>query len=139
MQIRRIQAQPAVVSMVSMVDVLMTLLIFFMVTSTYLELGMIPMADAKDDPAPQLAEPAPAGASLLIRLGPDGSPRVRGRLKDANALTDLLRAQLARHPDATVVVLPSGHADAQALVSLLDVATRAGVRNLHLLRLEAVP
>ena len=139
MRIRRTQAQSAPISLVSMVDMLMILLIFFMVTSTYLELGMIPMAVPQNDPVPQAVEPAAAGTSLLIRLGPDGTARVRGRAQDADGLTALLRAHLARHPRGTVMVLPSGNASAQALVSLLDVATSAGVQNLRILRLEAVP
>jgi biopolymer transport protein ExbD len=138
MRIRRRQAQPALISLVSAIDVLMILLIFFMVTSTYLDLGMVPMAEA-DDAVPQAAEPAEAVTPLLIRLGPDGMARVQGRAQDAGALADLLRAHLAQHPQASVLVLPSGHASAQALVSLLDVATAAGVRNLRILRLEAVP
>ena len=139
MRIRRTQAQSAPISLVSMVDMLMILLIFFMVTSTYLELGMIPMADSADDPLPQAVEPAEAGTPLLIRLGPDGIVRVRGRAQDVDGLTTLLRAHLAGHPQGTVMVLPSGNASAQALVSLLDVATSAGVQNLRILRLEAVP
>jgi len=139
MRIRRAQAQSAPISLVSMIDVLMILLIFFMITSTYLELGMIPMAGSKDAPLPQSADPAAGGTTLLIRLGPDGTSRVKGRAQDADSLTGLLRAHLARHPGGTVMVLPSGNATAQALVSLLDVVTAAGVQNLRILRLEAAP
>ncbi len=139
MRVRRTQAQPAPISLVSMIDVLMILLIFFMITSTYLELGMIPMADATDEPVPQTSVAVVGGTTLLIRLGPDGMPRVRGKVLDASGLAALLRAHLVQRPGSTVTVLPSGNADAQALVSVLDVATTAGVQNLRILRLEALP
>ena len=139
MRIRRTHAQPAAISLVSMIDVLMILLIFFMITSTYAELGMLPMAETPDEPATQTAAPAAGASSLLIRLGPDGTPRVQGRAKDSASLTALLRAHLAQRPGGSVTVLPSGNASAQALVSLLDVATAAGVQNLRVLQLEAAP
>jgi biopolymer transport protein ExbD len=139
MRIRRTQAQTPPISLVSVIDVMMILLIFFMVTSTYLDLGMIPMADAPDDALSPGEETVQAGAPLLIRLGPDGTARVRGRMQDAEGLTTLLRRHLAGDERRPVLVLPSGNATAQALVGLLDVVTAAGVQNLRILRLEAAP
>lgn len=139
MRIRRTQAQPAAISLVSMIDVLMILLIFFMITSTYAELGMLPLAETPEEPLAETAEVATGASTLLIRLGPDGVPRLQGRAQDAGSLTALLRAHLAQRPTGSVTVLPSGNASAQALVSLLDVATAAGVQNLRVLRLEAAP
>ena len=139
MRIRRTHEQPAAISLVSMIDVLMILLIFFMITSTYAELGMLPMAETPDEPVTEAVAPAAGASTLLIRLGPDGTPRVQGRAQDAGSLTALLRAHVARRPGGSITVLPSGNANAQALVSLLDVATAAGVQNLRVLRLEAAP
>ncbi len=139
MRIRRTQAQPAAISLVSMIDVLMILLIFFMITSTYAELGMLPMAETPEEPLAETAEVATGASTLLIRLGPDGVPRLQGRAQDADSLTALLRAHMVQRPTGSVTVLPSGNASAQALVSLLDVATAAGVQNLRVLRLEAAP
>lgn len=139
MRLRRTNAQPAAISLVSMIDVLMILLIFFMVTSTYLDLGMIPMAERKEDAQAQAASSVTDSTVLLIRLGPDGRPRVRGKIVEPEALTAALRTHVARQPDASVLVLPSGNANAQALVSLLDQATGAGVENLRILRVEAAP
>lgn len=137
MRIKRSNAQPAQISLVSMIDVLMILLIFFMITSTYLDLGMIPMAEQRDDPPPQ-GSAAATGGTLLIRLGPDGIARVHGQSQTPESLTALFTARLSTGP-GQVMVLPSGGASAQALVSVLDTATRAGVQNLRILRLEAAP
>ncbi|MES2666178.1 MAG: biopolymer transporter ExbD [Pseudomonadota bacterium] len=144
MRIRRSNTRTAQISLVSMIDVLMILLIFFMVTSTYLNLGMIPMAEQRDDPAPQTVAPqsvapAPSGGTLLIRLGPDGVARVRGQPQTPQALTALFAAHLATSPAAPVMVLPSGNASAQSLVTVLDLATLSGVQTLRILRLEARP
>ena len=138
MRIRRSNIRTAQVSLVSMIDALMILLIFFMVTSTYFELGMIPMVKHSDDPAPQTAANTVSGGTLLIRLAADGTVRIQGQPQSEQALSALLSASQATKPPATVMVLPSGAASAQSLVSLLDVATVAGVKNMRILRLEAL-
>lgn len=136
MKLVRPKPPRAMISVVSMIDVLMILLIFFMVTSTYLDLKMVPMAETADQPA---AAGGSQAGSLLIRLGPDGVARVRGQALDPAALSGLLAARLAENAALSVIVLPSGQADAQALVSLLDTATRSGVARLQILRLGAQP
>lgn len=127
----------ALISLVPMIDVMLILLVFFMVTSTYLNLDMIPAVQRADDrgnaATPQSEVPA---RTLMIRIGADGIPTVRGAGIEANALEALLLDQLQRTPALRVLVLPSGAADMQALVSVMDVATRAGVANLRVVRLE---
>ena len=135
MRLKRTHARRSLISLVSMIDVLMILLIFFMVTSTYLNLDMVPMAESADQPAGA----APGGTAVLIRLAADGVAHVQGQPLDAAALTVLLKARLAVDPATPVIVLPSGAASTQALVAVMDVATQAGAAGLRILRLEARP
>lgn len=139
MRIRRTSTRSEQISLVSMIDVLMILLIFFMVTSTYADLGMIPMVEQNDEPAVAAAASGESGGTLLIRLGPDGIARIQGQAQTEKDLSTRFLAHLATSPSAAVMVLPSGNATTQALVSLLDSATRAGVQNLRILRLEVLP
>ncbi|WP_172961064.1 ExbD/TolR family protein, partial [Oceaniglobus roseus] len=69
MRLQRSPRQAAAISLVAMIDVLMILLVFFMVTSTYLDLDMVPLAgtEAPAASAPAAARGAPA--RLLVRLG----------------------------------------------------------------------
>ncbi len=127
------------ISLVSMVDVLMIMLVFFMVTSTYLDLDMIPVVAPAEGQTGDAADADAAGPPLMIRLGAAGDVRVGGRALSPAALDALLRDRIAADPATEVVVLPSPQADTQALVSVLDVATAAGVGRLRLLRLEPVP
>lgn len=128
----------ALISLVPMIDVLLILLVFFMVTSTYLNLDMIPAVTRAGTPenSTTQAEPAP---TLLIRLGADGNPAVQGRSLAPEDLDALLRVRLSAEPLTQVVVLPSGGAAMQALVSVMDIATRAGATRLRVIRLEARP
>ncbi|UWQ26958.1 biopolymer transporter ExbD (plasmid) [Leisingera aquaemixtae] len=126
----------ALISLVPMIDVMLILLVFFMVTSTYLNLDMIPAVKPSEGAAgtPQ----SPAG-TLMIRLGADGVPVLRGTALDAETLQAALAAAVAGEPLTQVVILPSGAAQTQALITVMDSAALAGVTRLRVLRLEAAP
>ncbi|MBL4767766.1 MAG: biopolymer transporter ExbD [Rhodobacteraceae bacterium] len=114
------------------------LLVFFMVTSTYLDLDMIPAVRQQDDAV--AASPAnDVGGVVMVRLGSDGIPVIRGQAMSQPELGDHLRLALADEPLTQVVVLPSGAATTQALISVMDTATRAGAVRLRVIRLEARP
>ncbi|MGO4854401.1 ExbD/TolR family protein [Phaeovulum sp. W22_SRMD_FR3] len=139
--LKRPRAPKALISLVPMIDVMLILLVFFMVTSTYLNLDMIPSVSpaeaAAEAPAPGITATDGAAPPLLIRLGADGMPAVQGQSLTPDALRALLQTRLAAAPAQEVLILPSGAADMQALVSLLDMASTAGVRNLKVVRLAA--
>ncbi|MBB95315.1 MAG: biopolymer transporter ExbD [Rhodobacteraceae bacterium] len=132
----------ALISLVPMIDVMLILLVFFMVTSTYLDLDMIPAARRGDTPsdAPTATSGDGAGAgTLLIRIGADGLPVLRGQRLDGPALADRLARQMADAPLTQVLLLPSPGARTQALISVMETATQAGVTRLRIIRLEASP
>lgn len=126
------------ISLVPMIDVLLILLVFFMVTSTYLDLDMIPAVRQQDD-AQTAAPSSEAGGVVMLRLGSDGVPAIRGQTMTQSQLHDYLRLTLSDEPLTQVVILPSAGATTQALISVMDTATRAGVVRLRVIRLEARP
>ena len=134
MHLRRPTSPKALISLVPMIDVMLILLVFFMVTSTYLNIDMIPVVEkAQGQPATNAAQ----GRSLLIRLGPDGRSHVRGQALSSSELAAVIRARLADDPLASIILLPSNRATTQQLVSVMDTATLAGATRLRLIRLEA--
>jgi biopolymer transport protein ExbD len=72
----------------------------------------------------------------MIRIGADGVPTTRGTGLTLTELEAFLLARMQETPGLQLLVLPSGAADMQALVSVMDAATRAGVTNLRVVRLE---
>ncbi len=120
----------ALITMTPLVDVMMILLVFFMVTSTYLDLDMMPMVQSE---AEGVAAPSGPTPTLLIRIAASGEARMRGRPLTAQTLATALQAQ----PRARVLILPSGGANVQGLVSAIETATKAGAENLRVVRLEA--
>ena len=128
------------ISLVPMIDVMLILLVFFMVTSTYLNLDMIPFVQRTDEPAPDTAPPdAGTGATFMVRLAADGNAYVRGRAYDPPALSGLVADRLAENPLLSVVLLPSPRATTQNLVTVMDTLTRAGATRIRLVQVEPRP
>ncbi len=139
------------ISMTPLIDVMFILLVFFMVTSTFLDLDMIPLiggarpgpqspaqSSPKPSPVPSAPrEPAAEIGSLLVRLGADGRTYVAGQAVDPAALTAMVSLRVAVRPATPIMVLPSGSATTQSLVSLIEALTRAGARHVRVVRFEA--
>ena len=137
MQLARRDESGQLVSLVPMIDVLLILLVFFMVTSTYLNLDMIPVVERGED-APSTAQSAGPGDSqtLLIRIGANGAAYVRGQAQTSAQLSTLVEERLATGPALTIVVFPSTRASMQHLVSTMDLLTTAGATRVRLMQLE---
>jgi len=140
MALRRPITGRAVISLVPLVDVLLILLVFFMVTSTYLDLNMIPVVEKADStnfpPAPNENQDQ-TGSTMLIRLDADGSPVIRGKSLSLGTLALTLKSMSDQELSLPIVILPSGRASIQALVSVMEVASDAGAKSLRVVRLEA--
>ena len=74
--LRRPRPARALISLVAMIDVLLILLVFFMVTSTYLDLDMIPAVSQDGEASSGTTETATA-QPLLVRIGADGAAQTR--------------------------------------------------------------
>ncbi|NNG05920.1 MAG: biopolymer transporter ExbD [Inquilinus sp.] len=131
-----------------MVDVMLIMLIFFMVTSSYLDLDMIPVVGgerqgetaAGDGEAPP-PQPDPAARTerlgLLVRLDADGRVLVSGQIVDFPALAATVAAHRATRPSVPVLLLPSGEASTQALVTLMDALATAGADDVRIVRFDS--
>ena len=137
--LRRPRPARALISLVAMIDVLLILLVFFMVTSTYLDLDMIPAVSQDSDATQTVAQSAEPTAPLLIRIGADGTPVIRGQSLTLTDLATLLENRVAEGENPSVMLLPTGVARTQALITVMDIATTAGITDLRVIRLEARP
>lgn len=132
------------ITLVPLVDAMLILLIFFMVTSTFLDLDMMPLTEA-ETPADSIetvtAEGAAAGSSgtVLLRLTADGLVVLRGERLSPPELLGPLRSAIGARTDVPVVVLPSRQAQVQALVTVMATATAAGAGAVRVLRVETAP
>ncbi|TNJ42325.1 biopolymer transporter ExbD [Phaeobacter sp. B1627] len=138
MKLTRPAPAPGLISLVPMIDVLLILLVFFMVTSSYLNLDMIPARSPQTPDAVRSAD-APAGSTIMIRLGSNGQIGLRGRDLSPDELRQEVSQALADDPLTQILILPAGTARTQALMTVLDVSAQANVQRLRVLRLEGRP
>lgn len=148
-RIRRPERAGPTILLTPLVDVLLILLVFFMVTSTYLDLDMIPMAEPAETPVATVAPPAnargegsgegsaeasAASGTILIRLNAGGRAFLGGAELAGAALSDAVARRLARTGPAPVLILPSVRASTQALVDVLGAVSAAGAEQVQVVR-----
>ena len=142
MRLNREKRVGMAISVTPLVDVMMILLIFFMVTSTYLDLDMVPLvggdrpADEQSSAPPVTVEQVVQSTSLLVRLAADGTVYVSGQAVSLSGLSSVIQVRVTTRPSTPVLVLPSGAATTQSLVSLMDAIANAGARNVRVVRLS---
>jgi len=129
-------ARPAralpIISIIPLVDVLLILLVFFLVTSTFLDLDMIPLSKQQDAAVSPSQE---TGArTMLARIVPGGDLIAAGQRVPAQEISDYFTAEQASFADVQLLLMPSPRADVQALVRVLDAAAQAGITNVQVVR-----
>ena len=146
MRLARSDQHGAAIPLTPLVDVMLILLVFFMVTSTYLDLDMIPATRAPESDGAGTESPSPASGAaqglasvMTVRLGADGGAVWQGRTLDPAALEAAITGRAERVPGLRVVILPSGGAPVQSLVAALEAAARAGAAETRVLRLAGQP
>lgn len=129
MNFRRHPIDDPEINLIPLIDVLLVILIFLMLSTTYsrfTELQVrLPSADAD-----KLAE---RPGEIIVAVSGDGRYSVRGELVDGRgvqALTTALAAAANGNHDAMVVISADALAAHQSVINVLDAARRAGLLRL---------
>ena len=138
MELKQTDKPRNLISLVPMIDVMLIMLIFFMVTSTYLNLDMIPVFQRSDETSAASSEQTENANNdtMLVRLSADGTAYYLGRSIKNDELTQLIKNQLNKFPSTNILLFPSNHTQTQSLVTLMDTITKAGGTRLRIIRLE---
>jgi biopolymer transport protein ExbD len=109
-----------------LIDVLLLLLVFFMVTTTFVENPLVEFA------LPRVGE-APAGrlAPLVVGLDADGRIYLKGRPVDAAELTSALRVAIEASPEAALVLKAHRDVRYERVVEIVALASSLGFRKIQ--------
>jgi len=110
-----------------MIDLMFTLLIFFVVTTSFVRETGLEVQRPRSSTATELDRGA-----ILVGVGPAGEVSFEGRRVELLSLRMLLEQRLARTPDAGVVLVADRQAQAEALVRVMDEARRGGATRIAL-------
>lgn len=126
---RRRQREDPEINLIPLIDVLLVILIFLMVTTTYQQFSEmrvnlpVGQGDAVKD-KPQ---------SILVTVAADGKMKVNQQALaagDDKSLLALLQKAAAIKPDTMVVIGADGKASHQSVVSVMEAARAAGLTQL---------
>ncbi|MBB35174.1 MAG: biopolymer transporter ExbD [Hirschia sp.] len=122
----------AEVDMTPMLDVVFILLIFFIVTSTFLsEVGFdLTPPPQNDGPPPK---PVPA---VNIYIDESNAISVDGRPVDIKSVRANIERRKAENPEISVVILADGDAQNRYVVEVFDQAKRASIENVNVLEAQ---
>jgi len=126
------------INLISMIDVLLVLLIFFMVSTTFNQEGRVRVQ------LPQASEvPAPPGSQtpVVITVTAEGGYRINERTL-INASPDTLRAAILKEAGADrgpITIRADARATHQAVVTAMDVAGKLGFSQLNIATVHAKP
>jgi biopolymer transport protein ExbD len=132
MRRRHRSADEAEINITPMLDIVFIMLIFFIVTTSFIkEFGV-------DMSRPSNAPPKTEKLSevIFVKIDDSGQIFVKNRLTDIRAVRANIESGLAIKPDASVVVAASRQSDAGLLVRVVDQARVAGAGQVSLVALS---
>lgn len=128
-QRHRSQTEEADIDMTPMLDVVFIMLIFFIVTTSFVsEVGL----DVKRPTTNANTNMQKVSEVIVLEVRSDGRVVMDGRLINlASVEANIARAK-AGNPDAPVIVVIDKGANVQYMVSVLDQAKAAGAKNVSI-------
>ncbi|MEX1153707.1 ExbD/TolR family protein [Parvibaculum sp.] len=121
-------------SLTPLIDVVFLLLIFFMLTTSFLKTQSLSVVT----PSPS-AEELPTDARVVeIWLMGDGTLRVDGTPVEAENLAEAVKAGIGGRKDMTVTILAESGSRTQVFVTAIEAARQAGARDVGTARVEKI-
>ena len=125
MQFRGKPKRRVIISITSLIDVMFLLLIFFMVTSTFLEQPGMKL----DLPSAQSAETT-VTRKLVLFISADNIMVFGGRTVPVDSLETIMREAAANSGDGTLVLKADKTVQHGTVIRVMDAAKRAGMKRL---------
>lgn len=124
-EFNRTTRKPRQVALISLIDVMFVLLLFFMIAGHLEEFSPVPV-DLPVADSGQLLDEGP----IKITLGAKGEILINEQRFLPGSVGDEMRRQLANNPQRVITIKADANQQANQLVSLLEQIRRAGGVNL---------
>ncbi len=132
MRRRHHTADEAEINITPMLDIVFIMLIFFIVTTSFVKEFGVDMSRPSNEP-PKTEKLSDV---VFVKIDDNGQIFVKNRLTDIRAVRANIESGLALKPDASVVVAASRNSDAGLLVRVVDQARVAGAGQVSLVALS---
>ena len=121
---RHVIEEDTEVDMTPMLDIVFIMLIFFIVTTSFVKEAGIEITRPNDN---QSEAPPNPTSPILIKISDTGDVNIGGRLVDVGAVQANVETQRSKKPKAAVIVQVAESAATGILVSVVEQAKKAGV------------
>ena len=119
-------AQEAAVDMTPMLDIVFIMLIFFIVTSTFIRESGLDLTEHKSDDKSD--EQIKSAKATIVRVCTNGDISIDGRLIDARSVRANVERKLAEDSSTVVIIEAEKEAPTGKLVMAIDQARAAKAR-----------
>ncbi|MDP6650786.1 MAG: biopolymer transporter ExbD [Gammaproteobacteria bacterium] len=129
----RKSADDAKIDLTPMLDVVFILLIFFVVTATFLSETAISAASSDNTENQQPLEDDDK-KNILFEIGPNNEIILNGNPRPviATQIRSNIDQLKAENPAASVIIQPNPESDVSTLVMIMDAARQAGMANISI-------
>jgi biopolymer transport protein ExbD len=129
---RHAHSEEAEINITPMLDIVFIMLIFFIVTTSFVKESGIDMTRPSNQP-PKTEK---ISEVIFVKIEKSGQVLVQERATDIRAVRANIESGLALKPEASVVVAASRDADAGLLVRVVDQARVAGAERVSVVALS---
>jgi biopolymer transport protein ExbD len=123
---RRPTDEGAEINVTPMLDVVFILLIFFIVTTSFVKEEGLAVSSPGQEPTRETARDT---GPVVVRINSTGQILLEGRILEKGAVPANLQRVKAENPEAPLIVAAHPAGDTEALVVVLDAAKAAGIES----------
>ncbi len=116
----------AEINVTPLLDVVFIMLIFFIVTTSFVKEEGLPVSSPGNEPPREIVRDA---GPVVVRINSTGQILLEGRILEPGAVPANLQRIKAENPDAPLIVAAHPDGDTEALVAVLDGAKAAGIES----------
>jgi biopolymer transport protein ExbD len=118
--------EDAEINITPMLDIVFIMLIFFIVTTSFVkETGLEVSRPSKTPPQEIIENEGP----IVVRVDSSSKISVKGRVLEPGAVEANLEREKAEKPDSPLIVAAHPDGDTQALITILDAARAVGIED----------
>jgi len=124
MRRRQRESDEAEINITPMLDIVFIMLIFFIVTTSFVKEKGIEVSRPSNTPP---IEVKTNKGPIVVKIDASGNIMLKGRILDRQAVEANIEREKAEKPESPLIIAAHPDADTDALVTILDAAQAAGV------------
>jgi biopolymer transport protein ExbD len=124
MRRRQRETDEAEINITPMLDIVFIMLIFFIVTTSFVKEKGIEVSRPSNSPPKEMKKKK---GPIVVKIDANGNISMKGRMLDRKAVEANIEREKAEKPESPLIIAAHPDADTDALVTILDAAEAVGV------------